>query len=86
MRSISDIFRTMRRSGLVALAILLVSGVACVKENVAPEDPTPIHENAGHAFMNPNHKEGYSAQATADAQQRIDRFFAAKLRANISNS
>jgi carboxymethylenebutenolidase len=45
-----------------------------------------IYPDAGHAFMNPNNKDGYRAADAADAQQRIDRFFAAKLRANIPNS
>ncbi len=45
-----------------------------------------LTEGAGHAFMNPNDKEGFPARATADAQQRIGRFFAEKLRANIPNS
>ena len=45
-----------------------------------------IYEGAGHAFMNPNNKEGYNAQAAADAQARIDRFFTRTLRANIPNS
>ena len=45
-----------------------------------------IYPDAGHAFMNPNNKDGYRAESAADAQERIDRFFAAKLRANIPNS
>ncbi|HYH06675.1 MAG TPA: dienelactone hydrolase family protein [Thermoanaerobaculia bacterium] len=45
-----------------------------------------IHEGAGHAFMNPNNKQGYNAAAAQDAQGRIDRFFDQTLRANISNS
>ena len=45
-----------------------------------------IYEGAGHAFMNPNNKEGYNAQAAADAQARIDRFFTRTLRVNIPNS
>jgi carboxymethylenebutenolidase len=45
-----------------------------------------IYEDSGHAFMNPNNKEGYRAESAKDAQDRIDRFFAAKLRANIPNS
>lgn len=45
-----------------------------------------IYGDAGHGFMNPNNKEGYRADSTADAQQRIDRFFAAKLHAKIPNS
>jgi carboxymethylenebutenolidase len=45
-----------------------------------------IYPDSGHAFMNPNNKEGYRAADAADAQQRIDRFLAAKLRAKIPNS
>jgi carboxymethylenebutenolidase len=45
-----------------------------------------IYEGAGHAFMNPNNKQGYDAAATQDAWSRIDRFFARTLRATISNS
>ena len=45
-----------------------------------------IYPGAGHAFMNPNNKSGYNEAAAADAQARIDRFFAEKLRANIPNS
>jgi len=33
-----------------------------------------IYEGAGHAFMNPNNKEGYVPAAAADAQARIDAF------------
>jgi len=36
--------------------------------------------------MNPNHKEGDRPASTANAGQHVDRFFAAKLRANIPNS
>jgi carboxymethylenebutenolidase len=45
-----------------------------------------VYEGAGHAFMNPNNKEGYNAEAAADAQKRIDSFFARNLRAKIPNS
>ena len=45
-----------------------------------------IYEGAGHAFMNPNNKEGYDAAAAQDAWGRIDRFFDRTLRATISNS
>lgn len=45
-----------------------------------------VYADAGHAFMNPNNKDGYRAESATDAQERIDRFFAAKLRANIPNS
>jgi carboxymethylenebutenolidase len=50
------------------------------------ESDIKTYEDAGHAFMNPNNKEGYDAAAAADAQQRVDRFFAQKLRAKIPNS
>jgi carboxymethylenebutenolidase len=38
-----------------------------------------IYDNAGHAFMNPNNKQGYVAEDAQDAQKRIDAFFASKL-------
>ncbi|HEV7240491.1 MAG TPA: dienelactone hydrolase family protein [Thermoanaerobaculia bacterium] len=45
-----------------------------------------IYDGAGHAFMNPNNKQGYNEAAALDAQDRIDRFFDRTLRATISNS
>jgi carboxymethylenebutenolidase len=45
-----------------------------------------VYPGAGHAFMNPNNKGGYVATAAADAWNRIDHFFAERLRANIPNS
>jgi carboxymethylenebutenolidase len=39
-----------------------------------------IYEGAGHAFQNPNNKDGYRPDATADADKRIDAFFAKYLR------
>jgi carboxymethylenebutenolidase len=39
-----------------------------------------IYEGAGHAFMNPNNKEGYVPSATTDAWKRIDAFFAKHLK------
>jgi carboxymethylenebutenolidase len=45
-----------------------------------------VYEGAGHAFMNPNNKEGYNAEASADAWRRIDSFFDRTLRAKIPNS
>jgi carboxymethylenebutenolidase len=39
-----------------------------------------IYPDAGHGFQNPNNKEGYNAQATADAKQRIADFFAKTLK------
>jgi carboxymethylenebutenolidase len=44
-----------------------------------------VYDGAGHAFMNPNNKEGYDAVAAQDAWGRIDRFFGRTLRATISN-
>jgi dienelactone hydrolase len=63
----------MRRSGLVALTLRVFA------LSLATNEPR-------HAFMNPNNKEGFPAEATTDAKQRIDRFFAEKLHANIPNS
>jgi carboxymethylenebutenolidase len=34
-----------------------------------------IYDGAGHAFQNPNNKQGYRPDATADASQRISGFF-----------
>ncbi len=45
-----------------------------------------VYDGAGHAFMNPNNKEGYAPAAAADARGRTDRFFQEKLRAKIPNS
>lgn len=39
-----------------------------------------IYDGAGHAFQNPNNKAGYRPEATADADKRIDGFFAKYLR------
>jgi len=35
-----------------------------------------IYEGAGHAYQNPDNKDGYRPEATADSQKRIDPFFA----------
>jgi len=35
-----------------------------------------IYEGAGHAFQNPNNKDGYRKEATADSHKRITTFFA----------
>ena len=34
-----------------------------------------IYEGAGHAFQNPDNKQGYRKEATEDADKRIDTFF-----------
>jgi carboxymethylenebutenolidase len=34
-----------------------------------------IYDGAGHAFQNPNNKQGYRPEASADASQRISAFF-----------
>ena len=39
-----------------------------------------IYEGAGHAFQNPANKQGYRPEATADADKRIDAFFAKTLK------
>lgn len=39
-----------------------------------------IYDSAGHAFMNPNNKQGYDAAAAQDAWARIDGFFGRLLR------
>lgn len=45
-----------------------------------------VYEGAGHAFMNPDNKQGYDSGAAQDAWGRIDRFFDRTLRANMPNS
>jgi carboxymethylenebutenolidase len=39
-----------------------------------------IYDGAGHAFQNPDNKTGYRPEATADAEKRIDAFFAKYLK------
>jgi len=39
-----------------------------------------IYQGAGHAFQNPDNKDGYRPEATADANRRIDNFFAKNLK------
>lgn len=39
-----------------------------------------IYDGAGHAFQNPNNKDGYRPEATEDADKRIDAFFAKYLK------
>ena len=39
-----------------------------------------IYQGAGHAFQNPDNKDGYRPEATADANKRIDNFFAKTLK------
>jgi carboxymethylenebutenolidase len=39
-----------------------------------------IYEGAGHAFMNPNNKDGYVKSAANDAQARIDKFLRKSLK------
>jgi carboxymethylenebutenolidase len=39
-----------------------------------------LYEPNGHAFMNPDNKEGYHEKAAQDAWRRIDAFFAKKLK------
>jgi carboxymethylenebutenolidase len=39
-----------------------------------------IYDGAGHAFENPNNKPGYRPEAAADAQKRVDSFFAKYLK------
>lgn len=39
-----------------------------------------IYEGAGHAYQNPNNKDGYRKEATADSEKRINAFFAKYLR------
>lgn len=41
-----------------------------------------IYKGAGHAFMNPNNKDGYRKQAASDAQQRIRTFFRTMLKSS----
>ncbi|HEX8872482.1 MAG TPA: dienelactone hydrolase family protein, partial [Candidatus Acidoferrum sp.] len=39
-----------------------------------------IYDGAGHAFQNPKNKDGYRAEASADAVKRADAFFAQHLK------
>jgi len=39
-----------------------------------------VYEGAGHAFQNPDNKAGYRPEAAADANKRIDAFFAKNLK------
>ena len=39
-----------------------------------------IYPDAGHAFENPNNKQGYNAKDAADAYQKQTEFFAKKLK------
>jgi carboxymethylenebutenolidase len=39
-----------------------------------------IYDGAGHAFENPNNKDGYRPEAAADAWTRMVNFFAANLK------
>ena len=39
-----------------------------------------VYDGAGHAFMNPNNKEGYVKEAASDAWKRIDAFLRKRLR------
>jgi carboxymethylenebutenolidase len=39
-----------------------------------------IYQGAGHAFQNPNNKDGYRPEAASDADKRIDNFFAKYLK------
>ncbi len=47
---------------------------AAMKAAGKPTD-IKIYDGAGHAFQNPNNKQGYRAEAAADAAQRISAFF-----------
>jgi len=51
---------------------------AMKKDGKSPD--IKIYEGAGHAFQNPNNKEGYRPEATADADKRINNFFAKTLK------
>jgi carboxymethylenebutenolidase len=39
-----------------------------------------VYDDAGHAFENPNNKQGYNAKDAADAYQKQTEFFASKLK------
>jgi len=45
-----------------------------------------IFDGAGHAFMNPNNKEGYDEAASQDAWGRIDQFVARNLKNPLSRN
>jgi carboxymethylenebutenolidase len=50
-----------------------------MKANGNPAD-LKIYPGAGHGFQNQNNKDGYNAEATADAKKRIADFFAKTLK------
>lgn len=54
------------------------SAVHAFEDAMKADGKTPdikIYDGAGHAFQNPNNKEGYRKDATEDADKRIDAFF-----------
>jgi carboxymethylenebutenolidase len=51
---------------------------AMKKDGKSPD--IKIYQGAGHAFQNPDNKDGYRPEATADADKRIDNFFAKTLK------
>ena len=51
---------------------------AMKKEGSTPD--IKVYDGAGHAFQNPSNKDGYRPEATADADKRIDAFFAQALK------
>jgi carboxymethylenebutenolidase len=44
-------------------------------KSVGKKPDIKIYEGAGHAFQNPDNKDGYRKEATEDADKRIDVFF-----------
>ena len=50
-----------------------------MKKDGKPAD-IKIYDGAGHAFQNPNNKDGYRPDDTADADKRISAFFARNLK------
>lgn len=48
-------------------------------ENLGKQVEIHIYDGAGHAFMNPNNKEGFAPDAAEDAWQKIDAFLAGRL-------
>lgn len=51
---------------------------AMKKDGASPD--IKIYDGAGHAFQNPNNKDGYRPEAAADSDKRIDSFFAKTLK------
>ena len=57
-----------------------VEAFAAKLKSLGKEADVKVFPGVGHAFMNPNNREGYSAAAADEAWKRIDAFLAAHLK------